>query len=226
MTPLKGALNYPGVSQIARIIRYREPLKKDRDDFGKGEKDYTESVYLITSLDAGAASPEQLIRLNRGHWAAENLNHRQRGCVFGEDACLTRTGHGPANRASLKTIALAVIFASRREAETLAETRRRLQLNHCDAIAALTLTHQSVRRRRKAHWPSNPSPERARTGAGTDDSIIHQPQNPGQNATIRHSVRARLQNHRQRGEVLTLGSNPHSPEGPTCDRTGVRSRRA
>ncbi len=42
---------------------------------------------------------------------------------MGEDACRTRTGNGPANRASLNYIALAVIFAHRREAESLAETR-------------------------------------------------------------------------------------------------------
>ena len=66
------------------------------------------------------------------------MNHRQRDCVYGEDACLTRTGNGPANRASLNNIALAVIFANRQEAESLAETRRRLQLNRSDAIAALT----------------------------------------------------------------------------------------
>ena len=139
MTPLKGAINYPGVSQIARVIRYREPLRKGPAVAAKGDRDDTETVYLITSLDAGAASPEELLRLNRGHGAVENLNHRQRDCVFGEDACLTRTGHGPANRASLNNIALAVIFASRRETESLAETRRRLQLNRSDAIAALTL---------------------------------------------------------------------------------------
>ena len=138
LTPPDGLVNYPGVSQIARVTRYREPLKKPPDDAGKGEKDYTETVYLMTSLDAGAASPEDLLRLNRGHWAVENMNHRQRDCVFGEDACLTRTGHGPANRASLNNIALAVIFANRREAESLAETRRRLQLNVSEAVAALT----------------------------------------------------------------------------------------
>ncbi len=60
-------------------------------------------------------------------------------CVFGEDACLTRTDHGPANRASLNTIALALIFVNRRQAETLAATRRRLQLDRSQAIAALTL---------------------------------------------------------------------------------------
>ena len=68
----------------------------------------------------------------------ENLNHRQRDCVYDEDACLTRTGHGPANRASLNNIALAVVFANRRESEILAENRRRLQLNRSEAIAALT----------------------------------------------------------------------------------------
>ena len=61
-----------------------------------------------------------------------------RDCVYGEDACLTRTGHGPANRASLDNIALAVIFANRRGAESLAETRRRLQLDRREAIVALT----------------------------------------------------------------------------------------
>ena len=68
----------------------------------------------------------------------ENLNRRQRDCVFGEDACLTRTGNGPANRAMPDNIALAAVFASRREAESLAETRRRLQPDRGEAIAALT----------------------------------------------------------------------------------------
>ena len=67
-----------------------------------------------TSLDARAASPEELLRLNSGRLAVENLNHRPRDCVFGKDACLARTGNGPANRSSLNNIALAVIFANRR----------------------------------------------------------------------------------------------------------------
>ena len=135
LTPLKRLINFPGVSKIARVTRYREPLKKDS---GQAGKDHTETAYLMTSLDAAAASPVDLLRLNRGHWAAENLNHRQRDCVCGQDACLTRTGNGPANRASLNNIALAVVFTSRRGAESLAETRRRLQLNRSEAIAALT----------------------------------------------------------------------------------------
>ena len=141
MTPIRGAISYPGVSQIARVTRYRETLKKNAgDDAGKDGtgKDHTETDCIITSPGAGAASPEEPLRLNRRHWTVENLNHRQRDCGCGEDACLTRTGHGPANRASLNSIALAVVFASRREAESLAGTRRRLQLDRSEAGGALT----------------------------------------------------------------------------------------
>ncbi len=133
--PLKRLIDCPGVSRTARVARCREPLRKDGDD---GGKDHTETAHVITSLDAEAASPEDLLRLNRRHRAVENMNRRQRDCVCGEDACPTRTGHGPANRATPDNIALAVVFANRREAESLAETRRRLQLNRSEAIAALT----------------------------------------------------------------------------------------
>ncbi len=37
----------------AGVTRCREPLKKGPDDAGTGEKDYTETTCLITSLDAG-----------------------------------------------------------------------------------------------------------------------------------------------------------------------------
>ena len=64
LTPPKGLVNYPGISQIARVTRYREPLKKGPDDAGKGEGDHTETVYLITSprrgrrVAGGTAPPE------------------------------------------------------------------------------------------------------------------------------------------------------------------------
>ena len=36
LTPPKGLVNYPGVRQVARVTRYREPLKKGPDDVGRG----------------------------------------------------------------------------------------------------------------------------------------------------------------------------------------------
>ncbi len=124
LTPLKDVVNYAGVSQIACVTRYREPLKKDPDDDPAGTSHHTETACIITSLDAGQASPKRLLPLNRGHGPVENRNHHQRGSVFGEDACLARTGGGPANRARRNNIALALIFADRRGTEHLAQTRR------------------------------------------------------------------------------------------------------
>jgi len=49
-----------------------------------------------------------------------------------------RTGNGLANRASLNILALAVIFASSREAESFVEIRNRLQRDRDQAVAVLT----------------------------------------------------------------------------------------
>ena len=203
LTPPKGLVNNPGVSQIARVTRDREPPRKGPDDAGKGEKDHAETVYLITSLDARAASPEELLRLNRGHWSVKNLNHRQRDCVCGEDACLTRTGNGPANRASLNNIAFAVIFANRREMESLADTRRRPQLNRSEAIAALARPRDATApgtRRKAARHPERiirgrKRSRRRHTGgpAATE---------PGQNMRIRPPFGGLPKYQPQRGKVL------------------------
>ncbi len=70
MTPLKGAINCPGVSQIARITRCREALKTD---VVGTDEDRATTACLITSLDADRASPEDLLQLNRRHRQVENL---------------------------------------------------------------------------------------------------------------------------------------------------------
>ncbi len=132
LTPLPGAVNYPGVRQIARVRRRRGKLGPAADGTSS-----VETAYLVTSLDARAASPADLLALNRGHWAVENGNHRVRDTTLGEDACLARTGNGPLNRASLNTIALAVVFANRRDGESLAATFRRFQLRPGDAVRAV-----------------------------------------------------------------------------------------
>ncbi len=132
MTPTPGAVNYPGVRQLARVRRRRERLGPGADGAASEE-----IVHLITSLCAEKASPADLLALNRGHWAVENSNHRVRDTTLGEDACLTRTGNAPLNRASLNSIALAVVFANRRDGESLAAAFRRFQLHPKDALRAV-----------------------------------------------------------------------------------------
>jgi len=97
LTPRPERINYPGVGQIARVTRYGETVETGKAD----------TTYLITSLTAEEASPKDLLALNRGHRWVENMTHRRRDCMFGEDACPTRTGHGPNDRA------LAVILVDR-----------------------------------------------------------------------------------------------------------------
>ena len=78
-------------------------------------------------------------------------DHRVRDTVSDGDACRTRTGNGPANRASLNMIALAAVLADRRGDEGITEAMRRLQLNRGDAIRA-------VRHPRHRYPPNSPPP--------------------------------------------------------------------
>ncbi len=98
-TPPKGLASHPGVRRVARVTRCREPLGKTARDAGTGGRDHAGTECLVTSPGAEKASPEELPALNRGHRAVEGMNRRRRDCAFGEDACLTRTGTGPADRA-------------------------------------------------------------------------------------------------------------------------------
>ena len=188
LAPLDGALSFHNVRQIARVTRCREeapklpPRKKHRElaaearaaeagqatddsrkaDSGEAAAEIAgkepETVYPVTSLAPEAASAERLLGLCRGHWAVENMNHRQRDLVHGEDACLMRTGNGPANRATINNLALAVVFRSRDPAtdRTLADTRTRLQMQRDQAIRALTNPWAG---------PSPPKPEEAAPAA-------------------------------------------------------------
>ena len=144
-TPPAGLITYPSLRQIARITRYREPLKPlpsvphpdTPEQKDKGPSNPTETTTIITSLDAETASPEDLLRYNRGHGSVDNRHHRHRDVVFAEDACHMRTGNEPANRARLNTLALAVVLTNRRPNEGFATARRRLQNRTQGAIKAL-----------------------------------------------------------------------------------------
>ena len=104
---------------------------------GGAGKDWTETACPVAPPGAEAAPPEDPLRLNRGRRAVRNMNRRRRDRRCGGDACLTRTGSGPANRASLNSMAPAVVFAGRRGAESPAQTRRRLRPACSQAAAAL-----------------------------------------------------------------------------------------
>ena len=65
-----------------------------------------QTVYAITSLDVRQADPALLACTVRGHWRIEAGLHWIRDVTFSEDHSQIRTGHGPANLACLRTLAI------------------------------------------------------------------------------------------------------------------------
>ena len=69
----------------------------------------TVTVYAVTSLALGTASPAQLASWLRGHWRIENWLHWVRDVDFGEDASTARTGSLPRVMASLRNLAIGAL---------------------------------------------------------------------------------------------------------------------
>ncbi|MBL0011977.1 MAG: hypothetical protein IPP22_15500 [Nitrosomonas sp.] len=56
----------------------------------------TDEVVLgVTSRTSEQASPERILKVNRGHWTIENRCHYVIDWNFDEDRSRIRTGHGP-----------------------------------------------------------------------------------------------------------------------------------
>lgn len=100
-TDLNGYLNFPYVAQVACVERYVEHLKTGKKHF--------ETVYLITSLSPGKASPERLLAINRGHWSIENRDHYVRDVTFDEDRSQIRTGSAPRVMATMRKLTIGIL---------------------------------------------------------------------------------------------------------------------
>ena len=93
-------LCFPYATQALRVTRRIRPLS--------GGKWRTVTIYAITSLTAGQATPAQLAGWIRGHWRIEALHHI-RDVTYGEDASQTRTGNGPQVMATLRNLAIGTL---------------------------------------------------------------------------------------------------------------------
>ena len=103
-TLLNSYLDWPG---LAQVYEYRSERTHRRT--GK-TTDHTQ--YGITSLPAEQASAEDLLTLRRGHWTIENLSHRTRDVIFGEDASQVRCGNIPQVMAALRNTVLTLLRVS------------------------------------------------------------------------------------------------------------------
>ncbi|MCY4188149.1 MAG: transposase [Bryobacterales bacterium] len=92
--------------------------------------------YGLTSLPAEAASAQQILELQRGHWQVESGNHYRRDVSLGEDRSRIRTGHGPANASALNNLALALL-RSQRPQDTLPHAQTYYAGNRDEALQLL-----------------------------------------------------------------------------------------
>jgi predicted transposase YbfD/YdcC len=123
-----GGLGFPHAQQAVRITRTRTV----------GEKTTRETAYLIVTLPAGQAQPEQLGDWVRREWHIENRLHWVRDVTLDEDAHQARTGTGPAVAAVLRNTAIGY-HRSNGEPNIARATRRANRRPH-DLINAVTST--------------------------------------------------------------------------------------
>ncbi|MCX4775291.1 ISAs1 family transposase [Streptomyces sp. NBC_01264] len=93
-------LDLPHVVQAAKILRHRTDLKT-----GKVTR---QTVHAITDMTSSEASPQLISRIARAQWGIEAVHH-VRDTTFAEDASRIRTGHGPANMATLRNFAINIL---------------------------------------------------------------------------------------------------------------------
>ena len=127
-TPHPKLLPYPHARQAYRITH--ETCKRLG---GPVSSSYS---YGITSLSEQAASAQDLLALQRGHWQVESANHYRRDVSFGEDSSRIRTGHGPSNAAALNNLALALLL-SQRPQDTVPEAQTYYAGNRDEALQLL-----------------------------------------------------------------------------------------
>jgi predicted transposase YbfD/YdcC len=90
-------LAFPHAAQAIRVTRRTRPLT--------GGRWRTVTVYAVTSLAFGQATPAELAGWIRGHWQIEAL-HYIRDVTYAEDASQVRARSGPRVMATLRNLAI------------------------------------------------------------------------------------------------------------------------
>jgi predicted transposase YbfD/YdcC len=94
-------LQWPGAAQVFRL--HRQTRSK------KSGKLRTETVFGITSLSQDKATPDQLLKLCRGHWGIENRSHWVRDVTFDEDRSTVRCRSLPQVMAALRNTVIGLM---------------------------------------------------------------------------------------------------------------------
>jgi predicted transposase YbfD/YdcC len=98
-----GNIDFPHVSRVARI-------RRDRYDLD-GTLISKEIVHAVTSLDASQAGPADLAGIARGQWGIESV-HWVRDSAYAEDSNTGYAGNGPQVMATLRNLAVSLLYLS------------------------------------------------------------------------------------------------------------------
>ena len=118
-TQLNHYLDFPHVGQAFMIERVS--IEKKTSEYSH------EIAYGITSRTQDQADPEQILKINRGHWCIENSCHYILDWNYDEDRSRIRTGYGPENMSRLRRFAIGVIKS--KEVKSVAQKMRELTRN-------------------------------------------------------------------------------------------------
>jgi predicted transposase YbfD/YdcC len=131
---------FPHAAQVARVVRTRTVThwKGNGKTWTRVTETSSETVYLITSLTAREAGPEQIAAYARGHWGIENQVHLVRDVTLREDSSKVRAQSRPRNLATLRNITTGLIRQAGRSdiAATIREAEHDNDLLH--ALLRLT----------------------------------------------------------------------------------------
>jgi len=116
-TALNAYLDFPHVGQVFAIER--ESIEK------KSGKLSRELALGITSQTPQEASSQQVLAINRGHWAIEST-HYIIDWNYDEDRSRIRTGHGPENITRLRRFAVGILKSFQTSTQSIAEMMRKL----------------------------------------------------------------------------------------------------
>ena len=116
-------IDFPQATRVARI-------RRDRYD-ADGALVSKEIVHAVTSLDAKKASAEDLARIARGQWGIESV-HWVRDTAWHEDANTGYAGNGPQAMATLRNLAVSLLYLNgvtevTRTLQAIARDRNRLR---------------------------------------------------------------------------------------------------
>jgi predicted transposase YbfD/YdcC len=115
-------IDFPQVTRVTRI-------RRDRYD-ADGALVSKEIVHAVTSLDAGKANAEALAGIARGQWGIESV-HWVRDTAWDEDANTGYAGNGPQAMATLRNLAVSLLYLNgvkevTRTLQAIARDRNRL----------------------------------------------------------------------------------------------------